>query len=99
MGKRVVIWSHKATIRLFEILDFYTKRNKSKSYSKKLYAKLQKQTKLLVTQPEIGVLTDFESIRGLNIDNFILFYEITQEKIIVHSIWDCRQNPDTIKIK
>ena len=55
--------------------------------------------RLLVNQPEIGIQTDFESIRGLIIDDFILFYEITQEKIIIHTIWDCRQNPDNLIIK
>ncbi|HOS84574.1 MAG TPA: type II toxin-antitoxin system RelE/ParE family toxin [Bacteroidales bacterium] len=99
MGKRIIIWSHKAKIKLFEILDFYTHRNKSKFYSKKLYKKIIKQAKLLVNQPEIGIQTDFESIRGLIIDDFILFYEITQEKIIIHTIWDCRQNPDNLIIK
>ncbi|PZV82257.1 hypothetical protein CLV31_109118 [Algoriphagus aquaeductus] len=29
MGKRKLIWSHLAKIRLFEILDFYTHRNKA----------------------------------------------------------------------
>ncbi|OQA98591.1 MAG: hypothetical protein BWY22_00758 [Bacteroidetes bacterium ADurb.Bin217] len=47
MGKRIIIWSHKAKIKLFEILDFYTHRNKSKFYSKKLYKKIIKQAKLL----------------------------------------------------
>jgi|SRR5690554_5431941 len=98
MGKRVIIWSHKASIKLFEILDFYTKRNKSKTYSKKLYKKLKKESSLLIKQPEIGIKTDFESIRGLIVDEYILFYEITQDKIIIHTIWDYRQNPDDLKI-
>ena len=99
MVKRKVVWSHRAKLKLFEILDFYTERNKSDTYSKKLYKKFKKELSLLIKQPEIGTKTDMESVRGLIVDEFILFYEITTEVIIVHTVWDCRQNPDDLRIK
>ena len=37
MAKRKIVWSHKARIKLLMTLEFYTERNKSKTYSKKLY--------------------------------------------------------------
>ena len=98
MGQRKVIWSHRANIRLFAILDFYAERNKSNTYSKKLFWKFTKELKLLTRQPEIGIKTEIESVRGLIVDEFILFYEVTPGKIIVHSVWDCRQNPDSLKV-
>ncbi len=99
MAKRRIIWSHKAKIKLFVILDFYTERNKSNAFSKKLYKKFNKELSLLIKQPEIGIKTDMESIRGLIVGEFILFYEITSEKIIVHTVWDCKQNPNDLIIK
>ncbi|MFO7969433.1 MAG: type II toxin-antitoxin system RelE/ParE family toxin [Candidatus Izemoplasmatales bacterium] len=99
MVKRKIVWSHRANIKLFEILDFYAERNKSEAYSKKLYKKFKKELSLLIKQPEIGTKTDMESVRGLIVDEFILFYEVTAEMIIVHTVWDCRQNPDDLKIK
>ena len=99
MVKRKIIWSHRANIKLFEILDFYAERNKSDAYSKKLYKKFKKELSLLIKQPEIGTKTDMESARGLIVDEFILFYETTTEMIIVHTVWDCRQNPDDLRIK
>jgi hypothetical protein len=96
MAKRKIIWSHKANIKLFSILDYYTQRNKSTLYSRKLYKKFKAKLTLLLSQPEIGIITDFEKVRGLIVDNFILFYELTPEFIIVHSLWDCRQNPDDL---
>lgn len=99
MGKRTIVWSHRANIKLFEILDFYTKRNKSTSYSRKLYEKLREGVSLLVKQPEIGIKTDLESIRGLIVDEYILFYEIMPDKIIIHIVLDCRQNPNDLIIK
>lgn len=99
MEKRKIIWSQRANIKLFEILDFYTNRNKSKSYSTKLYKRFIKELNLLYKQPDLGRATDLESIRGLIVEEFILFYEISKDQIIVHTVWDCRQNPEDLKIK
>lgn len=98
MVKREVIWSQKAKIKLFNILDFYKNRNKSTSYSKKLYREFNHQLSLVDKQPEMGIKTDFEIIRGLIVEHFILYYEVTKEHIIVHTLWDSRQNPDKLKI-
>jgi len=99
MAKRKVIWSHSARIKLFMILEFYTERNKSKTYSKKLYTKFNKELLLLLKQPEIGIKTEIAAVRGLIVDEFILFYEVKAEMIIVHTLWDSRQNPSDLRIK
>ena len=99
MAKLKIVWSQRANIKLFEILDFYTNRNKSTTYSTKLYKRFTKELRLLYKQPDLGKVTDFESIRGLIVEEFILFYEITKDQIIVHTVWDCRQNPDDLRIK
>jgi plasmid stabilization system protein ParE len=96
MAARKIIWSHKANIKLFQILEFYSERNKSTTYSKKIFRKFKKELSLLKTQPELGTRTDDEQIRGLIVDKFILFYEVTTEAIIVHSVWDSRQNPEDL---
>ena len=99
MAKRKIVWSHRARIKLFMILEFYSERNGSKTYSKKLYTAFNKELSLLNKQPEIGIKTEFEAVRGLIVDEFILFYEATSEMIIVHTLWDSRQNPTELKIK
>ena len=74
MGTRKIVWSHKAQIRLFEILEFYAKRNKSTAYSKRLYKQFNKELSFLIKQPEIGIKTELDSVRGLIIEgiHFIL---------------------------
>ena len=99
MAKRKIVWSHKAQIKLFEILDFYSVRNKSKLYSKKLYKRFIKESNLLIKHSEIGKPTDDDTIRGLIVEEFVLYYEVTPDKIIIHTVWDCRQNPKDLKIK
>ena len=98
MAKRKIIWSHKANIKLFEILEFYAMRNKSTIYSAKLFQQFKKEISLVDKNPEIGKKTDFESVRGLIVEDFILFYEVTSTNIIVHTVWDCRLNPIDLKI-
>ncbi len=99
MAKRKVIWSHRARIKRYEILQYYLERNKSNIYPKKLNDRINKAIRLLVKFPDLGIKTDIEGVRGLIIDNYILFYEVTEELIIVHYIWDTRQDPDNLTIK
>jgi len=99
MAKRKIVWSDRAKKRLYVILEFYIERNKSKSYSIKLYKLLNKEVKLLLKYPDLGLKTTEESVRGLIIDTYIIYYEVTEDKIIIHTIWDCRQDPDSKIIK
>lgn len=99
MAKCKIIWSHRAKIKLYEILEFYAKRNKSKAYSAKLYAKFNKEINLLTKYPNLGIKTEIEFVRGLIIDDYTIYYESRKDMIIIHTIWDCRQNPDELIIK
>ena len=49
--------------------------------------------------PEMGIKTDKDDVRGIIVSDFIPFYELTADLIIVHTVWDTRQNPDDLKIK
>ncbi len=99
MVKRNVVWSAKARIKLLDILEYYNKRNKSSAYSNKIYKKFIKELTLLKKHPGIGIKTDDDGIRGLIVEDFILFYETRAKMIIVHTVWDCRQNPESLIIK
>ena len=99
MAKRKIVWSQRASVKLYEILKFFNERNKSKVYSEKLYRKFNKDLNLMIKQPDLGIKTEIESVRGLIIGDYILFYEVNETKIIVYTLWDCKQNPDELKIK
>ena len=99
MAKRKIVWSDRAQKRLYGILEFYIQRNKSNTYSQKLHKLLIKEIKILLKHPDIGLKTTEETIRELIIDNFIVYYQMTGDKIIIHTIWDCRQDPDSKIIK
>ena len=99
MARRKIIWSHRAKLRRYEILEFYIARNKSKVFSKKLNNQFDKSIRLITKYPNMGIKTDIDGVRGLIIDKFVLFYEIEKDAIIIHYIWDSRQNPDELKIR
>ena len=96
MVKRKIIWTFKAKNQLFSILEYFAKRNKSKTYSLKLHKKIKSEILITLKQPNIGKQTDVLNIRGLLIENYIVFYELLDTNIIILNIWDCRQNPENL---
>jgi len=97
MAKQRIIWSPRAKLDLFVILDFYFKRNGSKTYSIKLNENFRKALKLIGKYPKLGVQTDIPNIRVLIENNYAIFYEIKNEVVEISSIWDCRQKTKDIK--
>jgi plasmid stabilization system protein ParE len=99
MAKRRIIWSHRAKLDLFSILDFYHKRNGTKTYSRKLNATFRNSIRLLENHPEIGIRSDVKNIRNLIIGDFGIFYEIKSETVEIVTIWDSRQDPSNLDLK
>ncbi len=52
MAKRKIVWSHRARIRLFEILEYFAVRNGNKIYSEKLYRQFNQELNLLLKHPD-----------------------------------------------
>jgi len=93
MAKQRIIWSHRAKLDLLEILDFYYKRNGSKTYSIKLNSSFRKVIRIIQKHPKIGVQTDIANTRVLIENNYAIFYKIEVDTIEISTIWDCRQKP------
>ena len=98
MAKRKIIWSSSAKFDLFEILDFYYKRNGNAAYSRKLNEAFRGTIKLLEKNADIGVQADVQNVRNLPEGDYSIFYEIKTDSIGIITIWDNRLNPDTIDI-
>lgn len=86
MAKRKIIWSNRAIKRLYGILEYNDQGNENRTYSKKLYQLLQKHIKVLIKFPEIGLKTNTDTARGLIVEDYIIYYQITDDKIIIHTI-------------
>ena len=97
MEKLKIVWSDIASEKLEEILFFYFVRNDSETYSKKLFKKFMQDIRLLSHAPNIGITTKIKNVRGLIIEDFIVYYEILDKIILILTIWDCSQNPEINK--
>lgn len=99
MVARKIKWSLRAKLDLLELLDFYYKRNGTKTYSKKLNTKLRTSIRLLEKQNDLGVQSDMSNVKNLIEGDYNIFYEITPTTIDIIAIWDNRQNPINIHKK
>jgi plasmid stabilization system protein ParE len=93
MAKRNVNWTRTADLQFVGILDYWVKRNKSNSYSKKLVKLVSERTKLIAEKPLIYKATDFKDVRVASLGNFSIFYKVTDIEIIITAFWDNRQDP------
>jgi|SRR5690606_30726630 len=99
MAKKKIVWSHKARMKLYEIMEFYTNRNRTPTYSAKLYRLFVRNIKLLLKHPELGIKTSVDGVRGLIVSEYIIFYEFIDDGIVIHTLWPTKQNPNDLVIK
>jgi plasmid stabilization system protein ParE len=95
---RRIIWTSRAELVFSWILEFYFKRNGTKLYSHKLNDEIKKIIKLLLKHPYLGKKTEIENVHVLVKGDFKIFYKIEPEEIVILMVWDCRQDPDDLKI-
>ena len=94
-----VIWSVRAQRERFEILEYWVNRNKSKTYSRKLYQLFKIGMKKVAEMPEAGIATENPDIRIKIIKDYMIYYHISVSKTIeVLTIWDSRRNPKKFKL-
>lgn len=91
-----IIWTNTAVIQRRKILTYWTKRNKSTTYSKKLISEIAQRVQFLVNNPEIYIKTEFPDIRTSTLGHYNIFYKITTDELIVIAFWDNRRNPKTL---
>lgn len=93
MAKRNVVWTRTADIQLVGILEYWVKRNKSNTYSKKLIKLVTERAQQISEKPFIYKSTDFKETRVASIGNFSMYYKVTKSQIIISAFWDNRQDP------
>ena len=93
MAKRTVRWTRTADIQYIGILEYWVKRNKSNTYSKKLIKTLAARTKQISETLFIYKSADFKNTSVASLGNFSIFYKVTEQEILITAFWDNRQNP------
>lgn len=90
---KTVVWKRKANLQILEIeshlLTHFSEQEVIK-FLKLLYKKLDRLQRF----PEMGQRTRFKTIRRLRVNSFTsLFYKIQNDYIVIHFVWNSRQNP------
>ncbi len=98
VGKKI-IWAREASEDLYNILDFYIKRNGNSDYSKKIKSRIDHTVSLLGIHEKLGRKTDITNIRFIIELDYLVFYEILDDCIQVLFVWDTHQNPELLKNK
>lgn len=97
--RRKIIWTKKANSSRKDIFKYWNNRNKYTLYSKKLNNLFLEALKMISEFPDTAVQTQRETIRLKVVRDYQLIYQVTETEIILHYIWDTRQNPDDCPIK
>lgn len=88
-----VRWSIRAQQDRLQILDYWIKKNKSNTYSRKLNNIFIEFTKSISNNPLLGIKSNKENVRFRVISHYLLFYRIMEDYIEIITIWDSRRNP------
>ena|ERR1051325_7206541 len=94
MAEKEVKWSERAEKELTDILNFYLERNASNRYCLKLLDKINRKINLIKRFNFIGRLSEDEDVRVTGVEEFQIFYSVTDDLIEIMSFWDSRQNPE-----
>lgn len=73
--------------------EYWVKRNKSTTYSKKLIKIVAQRTKQIAETPLIYKKADFKDTRVASLGNYSIFYKVSDREILITAFWDNRQNP------
>lgn len=98
-GRRKIIWTIIARTTRNSIFSYWSNRNKSNLYSKKLFVLFNETLERIARFPQTSLATNSSNIRYVLVRDYYLIFEISEFTINVLDIWDTRQNPQNFPIK
>ncbi|QOW09649.1 type II toxin-antitoxin system RelE/ParE family toxin [Kaistella flava (ex Peng et al. 2021)] len=96
MDAIIVIWTNLAITQRNKIFEYWNKRNRSNSYSKRINLIIYEKIDLLESNPLIGEEIEDYNARIIHFENYGLVYKIEKHNIYILSFWDSKQNPKKI---
>ena len=94
-----IVWTEKANIERLRILQFWIDNNKSRVFSLKLDKLFISAIRDLSKKPTIGRKTEFENVRVKIVREYLIFFEIVRQDLVILSVWDGRRDKKTLKIR
>ena len=93
MAQKQIIWSKLAEEELAFVLEFYWIRNGNPEYSLKLLHQVAELIALLPKNNFLGKISDNGFTRVIVKKEFLIFYEVYANTIVIVSFYDSRQDP------
>ncbi|MCD8078925.1 MAG: type II toxin-antitoxin system RelE/ParE family toxin [Bacteroides sp.] len=99
-----IIWYEDAVADMDQIYEFYTAGSDRSATN--LFNQIIEETKRLLNFPYMAALEPLlmdepESYRSIVVRShfkIIYFVDEKQETIVIVRVWDCRQNPDNLRV-
>lgn len=92
MAKREIIFSLNAENQLHIILETLYLKTKTSTRSEHLFKMFKIHLSEVLEEPQAGIKTLVEGVRGVYAEDYILFYEVAPAKIFILKIWDCSKH-------
>jgi len=93
---RGIKWSLSARTSKRLILEYWAKRNGTKTYSKKLANLINTKVEHLKSFPLTGKATNIDHVRLLICSHYLIYYTINNNQILIVALFDSRQDPEMI---
>lgn len=94
--KLTVIWTRTAENQLFNILEYWTNRNKSSKFSKQIFNKISDRIELLANNPLASKVTEIENVRLVFVNRFSLVFQMEGQYLKILALWDQSQDFDNL---
>jgi len=96
MDKGLVVWTDTAARQRREVLKYWTIRNGSTKYAKKLIKLIKERIDFILTNSNAFKRTSYPETRESALGHFSIYYKFIDEKLIIMAFWDNRQDPQKL---
>jgi len=93
MAQKKIIWTETAAWQRRSILEYWLERNQSPNYSLRLLRLSNEKVNMIADNPLLYKAAEFPNTRVAAMGHFSLFYNISDDAIIITAFWDNRQDP------
>ena len=93
MVERTVVWTETAARQRREILKYWTERNGSADFARKLIKLISDRINIIKRNPESFKSTNYPGTRESAMGHFSIYYKLTSDHLIITAFWDNRQDP------
>ena len=92
--KFTIVFSDDVDTELQDIYDYISFNLFNEPATKKLMRKISESVKHLDTFPNMYPLSKFDGLRKINVDNYLIFYEVDENKKEVYILHACHGSRD-----